>query len=98
MREARPTGRQVLADYFTASSHNDPQKSSFQSPSGTSSSRRISAGSCQKMPKRPVTPYPGIFCRELLCYQYFAAQSCLQPKENKDFTSKIRVGVPAQNP
>jgi len=31
---------------------------------GTSSSRRLSAGSCQQRPKRPVTPYPGRFCRE----------------------------------
>src|ERR1039458_3278114 len=67
---------QSLADYFPLSSHNDSQKSSFKSPSGTSSSRRLSAGSCWQRPKLRVTPYPGRFCRELLCYHDFTAQPC----------------------
>jgi hypothetical protein len=38
--------------------------------------RRRSAESCQQRPKLPVTPYPGRFCRELLCFDDFTAQPC----------------------
>ena len=40
-----------------------------------------------------VTPYSGLFCRELLCFHDFAAQPHLQAYENKGLVSKIGVGV-----
>ncbi len=43
--------RQVLADYFLSLSQNDSQNSSCKSSSGTSSSRRLAAGSCRQRPK-----------------------------------------------
>src|ERR1035437_130163 len=58
------------ADYFPTLLHNDSQKSSFKSSSRYA---LFALPSSRKMPKRPVNPYPGIFCRELLCFLYFAA-------------------------
>src|ERR1035437_3815557 len=84
---------QVLADYFPTLLHDGLRSIPSNHRPGASSSRRIAVGSCQQRPKRPVTPYPGKFCRELHCFQYFAAQPCLQPQENKDFASKVWGGV-----
>src|ERR1039458_728926 len=80
-REARPPGqpalsnaegrwphRRCLADYFPLSSHNDPRSLPSNHRPGTSSSRHLASGSGQQRPKLPVTPLPGIFCRELLCF------------------------------
>ena len=53
--------------------HNDLQKSSLQS----SRYALFAPSFSRKRPKRPVTPYPGRFCRELLCFDDFAAQPCL---------------------
>jgi len=59
--------------------------------------RTIILGSA--FPNRPpsaakalLTPYPGRFCRQLLCFDDFTAEHCLQAHENKYFTPKIRVG------
>ena len=42
--------------------------------------------------KGVLTPYPGQFCRQLLCFDDFTAEHCLYADENKYFTPKIRVG------
>ena len=83
----------MVADYFPPLSHNDP-RSLPTNIVGHVLSRFLSAGSGLQRPKRPVTPYPGRFCRELLCFEDFTAQPCLQAQENKEFASKIGVGVP----
>jgi porphobilinogen deaminase len=69
--------RKVLADYFPTSSHNDLRNLPSNHRPGTFSSRRFSAKSGQQRPKLRVTPYPGIFCRELLCFDDFKAQPFL---------------------
>jgi hypothetical protein len=35
-----------------------------------------------------LTPLWRIFCRQLICYEYFAAVQALQASENKQFTPK----------
>src|SRR5271157_355889 len=65
---------QILADYFPTSSHNVPRSL----PSNIVPAHPIRAAfqpkSGRQRPKRPVTPYPGRFCRELLCFDDFTAQ------------------------
>ena len=89
--------RRWLADNYSFPAHNHHRSRSSHHRPGTSSLRRFANASSQKRPKPPVTPYPGIFCRELLCFLYFAAQPSLQPQENKDFASKVWVGVGARS-
>jgi len=91
---AAPQVEQVLADYFPVLSHNDPRSLPSNHRPGTSSSRRLPSGGCEHRPKHHVTPFPGRFCRELLCYHDFAAQPSPQTQENKEFVYKIGVGVP----
>jgi hypothetical protein len=64
------------ADYFLTSSHNDLGSLPANHRPGRSSSRRLAVGRGWQRPKHRVTPYPGIFYRELFCFDDFTAQPC----------------------
>jgi hypothetical protein len=53
----------LFADYFAASAHNNSRERFSQS----------SSLCC----KGVLTPYPGQFCRQLLCFDDFTAEHCL---------------------
>jgi hypothetical protein len=57
-------------------------------------SRNLRAALQPKSCWQRITPFPGRFCRKLLCFDDFTASDHLEVQENKEFAYKIWGGVP----
>ena len=78
----------VLADYFPTSLHNDPQKIISNIVLVRHRWTASQPKSCRQRPKRHVTPYPGRFCRELLCFEDFTRNPSCNLKKTRILRQK----------